>query len=222
VHPFRCFFVRLLFPVSVHTSVCTTFLSILRPCIRCSVRPASILLRARLLCVYLSVRFFVRSFIRFWSVNLSVPSFNFPSVPSFIWSFVYSLFVGLFISLPVCFALIYPSLSSSVFSLVLVDSVIHPLIPSISHPFLHLFGHSCTHCLSSLPMVYCFARFRLSDRTFAYPLSYSSSYRSFTRRNCNSFYFRACIVMFADNHLPLKKHCAISFIQPPSDVYLSF
>lgn len=51
VHPFRRFLVRLFFAASVHTSVCTTFLSILRPCIRCSVRPASILLRARLLCV---------------------------------------------------------------------------------------------------------------------------------------------------------------------------
>lgn len=64
VHPFRRFFVRPFFAVSVHTSVCTNFLSILRPCIRCSVRPVFIFLRARLLCVYLSVRFFVRSFIR--------------------------------------------------------------------------------------------------------------------------------------------------------------
>ena len=51
VHPFRHFFVRPFFAVSVQTSVCTAFLSIFRPCIRCSVRPASILLRARLLCV---------------------------------------------------------------------------------------------------------------------------------------------------------------------------
>ena len=48
VHPFRRFSsFRPFFAVSVHTSVCTTFLSILRPCIRCSVSPVSIFLRAR-------------------------------------------------------------------------------------------------------------------------------------------------------------------------------
>ena len=112
------------FAVSVHTSVCTTFLSILHPCIRCSVRQVSIFLRAR------------------------------------------------------CFAFIYPFVFPSVLSFAF-DRLTCPSLRSISHLPLHLYGHSFTHCLSSLPMVHCFGRFRLSDRTFAYPLNYSSSYRSF-------------------------------------------
>lgn len=126
--------------------------------------------------------------------RLTFPFFvQFPICP-FIYLVIRLLFVRRFIHFPACLHCV----NLSVFSFVLINSVIHPLIRSISHPFFHLFGHSCTHCLSSLPMV-------IVSVGFVYPIVPSpilSVIRRpigpFTRRNCNSFYFRACIVMFAD------------------------
>lgn len=126
-------------------------------------------------CFAFNYPFVFSSVLSFAFDRLTFPFFvQFPICP-FIYLVIRLLFVRRFIHFPTCLHCV----NLSVFSFVLINSVIHPLIRSISHPFFHLFGHSCTHCLSSFPMVHRFGRFRLSDRTFAYPLNYSSSYRSF-------------------------------------------
>ena len=122
-----------------------------------------------MLCVNLSVSFFIRIFIRFNRFsNSSINSFNFPSVLSLIWSFVYSFVCPRFQWYIVSVGFVYPIVPSLILSIIR-----RPIGP-------------------------------------------------FTRRNGNSFYFRACIVMFADNHLLLKKHCAISFIHAPLRCLLKF